>query len=346
MRVAKSSKSTEPLARIALDAMGGDHAPSETVAGAVDAASRGVDVVLVGNRELLSAELSKHEMDLPIRDAPDVIGMGDDPSRALREKPDASITVCAKLVAGGEAGGFVSAGSTGAAMAAAAIIIGRIPGVARPAIATIFPTPGTPTLVLDSGANPEVKPEQLAQFAIMGSVAAKALLDANPARVGLLSIGEEKGKGRPLERAAYDLIEAGPVEFIGNIEGRDVSTDKVDVIVTDGFTGNVFLKATEGTASLINFYVSEAVATLSAEVQADVLPVLARVREKMDWETYGGAQLLGVRGSALIAHGSSSRRAIANALVMARDSADTDLPGQIAQALHGSGQSVAQKSPS
>lgn len=321
------------MARIALDAMGGDHAPSETVAGAIDAAARGVDVVLVGSRELLEATVSKHGAALPVVDAPDVIGMGDDPARALREKPHASITVCAKLVADGEAGGFVSAGSTGAAMAAAAILIGRVPGVARPAIATIFPTPGSPTLVLDSGANPEVKPEHLAQFAVMGAVAAKALLDADPPRVGLLSIGEEKGKGRDLERAAYELIEASGVEFVGNIEGRDVATDKVDVIVTDGFTGNVFLKATEGTAALINSYVLEALSSLPGDVQAAVLPALAQVKEKMDWETYGGAQLLGVRGSALIAHGSSSRRAISNALVMARDSADKDLPGRVAAAL-------------
>lgn len=313
--------------------MGGDHAPSETVSGAVDAAAKGVDVVLVGSQELLAKELSRHSVDLPIVDAPDVISMGDDPARALREKPDASISICAKLVAAGEAGGFVSAGSTGAAMAAAAIIIGRVPGVTRPAIATIFPTPGSPTLVLDSGANPEVKPAQLAQFAIMGSVAAKALLDADPTRVGLLSIGEEKGKGRDLERAAYDLIAASAVEFVGNIEGRDVATDKVDVIVTDGFTGNVFLKATEGTASLINAYVLEALSTLPADVQEAVFPALAQVREKMDWETYGGAQLLGVKGSALIAHGSSSRRAICNALIMARDSADKDLPGRVAIAL-------------
>jgi glycerol-3-phosphate acyltransferase PlsX len=323
------------LARIALDAMGGDHAPAETVAGAIEAASRGVDVVLVGASEELSEELARHESSLPIADAPDVIGMGDDPARALREKPEASITVCAKLVASGEADGFVSAGSTGAAMAAAAIMIGRIPGVTRPAIATIFPTPGSPTLVLDSGANPEVKAGQLAQFAIMGSLAASALLGANPARVGLLSIGEEKGKGRDLEREAYPLIEQAPVEFVGNIEGRDVATDKVDVIVTDGFTGNVFLKTTEGTATLINTYLTEAVADLPAGVQAEVLPALAQVKEKMDWQTYGGAQLLGVKGAALIAHGSSSRRAIANALVMAHESADKDLPGRLATAIGG-----------
>lgn len=313
--------------------MGGDHAPEETVAGAVEAAAKGVDVVLVGGEAQLRDQLATHQSSLPIVDAPDVIEMGDDPARALREKPQASITVCAKLVASGDADGFVSAGSTGAAMAAAAIIIGRIEGVTRPAIATVFPTPGTPTLVLDSGANPEVRAEQLAQFAVMGAVAAHALFGADPARVGLLSIGEEKGKGRDLERAAYQLIEDGPVHFVGNIEGRDVATDKVDVIVTDGFTGNVFLKATEGTASLIDSMLLEALSGLPERVRKEVLPVLARVREKMDWETYGGAQLLGVKGAALIAHGSSSRRAVSNALQMAQASANRDLPGRMAAAL-------------
>lgn len=317
--------------------MGGDLAPVETVAGAISAAGSGVDVVLVGERARLEAELARHDVELPIVDAPDVIGMADDPARALREKPNASITVSARMVASGEADGFVSAGSTGAAMAAAAIIIGRVKGASRPAIATIFPTPGTPTLLLDSGANPEVKASQLAEFAVMGSVAASSLLGADPARVGLLSIGEERGKGRDVEREAYGLIESGPVHFVGNVEGRDVATDKVDVIVTDGFTGNVFLKATEGTASLISKYVLEALSTLPGETQAAVFPALAGVRERMDWETYGGAPLLGIKGAALIAHGSSSRRAITNALLMAHDSANKDLPRLVSEALEGLG---------
>ena len=321
------------MARIALDAMGGDHAPTETVAGALEAAGQGVDVVLVGQEDELEAALEALGETLPIVDAPDVIAMGADPARAIRDKPHASITVCARMVAEGGADGFVSAGSTGAAMAAAAIIIGRIAGVSRPAIASIFPTPGSPTLVLDSGANPEVRAEQLAQFAIMGSVATNALLGVDRPRVGLLSIGEEKGKGRELERQAFDLLSASQVNFVGNIEGRDVATDKVDVIVTDGFTGNVFLKTTEGTAALIDAYMVEAISSLPEDVREQVMPALARVRERMDWETYGGAQLLGIKGSALIAHGSSSRRAIRNALVMARDSAEANLPARIANAL-------------
>lgn len=313
--------------------MGGDLAPSETVAGAVEAARRGVDVVLVGRHDSLEIELSKLGTRLPIVDAADVVGMGDDPGRALREKPEASINVAARLVAEGSADGFVSAGSTGAAMAAAAILIGRIKGVSRPAIATIFPTPVTPTLVLDSGANPDVKPEQLAQFGIMGSVAVQALFGLEDPRVGLLSIGEEKGKGRDLERAAYDLLDAGPTNFVGNLEGRDIATDKADVIVTDGFTGNVFLKTTEGTSKLVTQYLLEALSKLSPDIQEQVFPVIAAVEEMLDYETYGGAQLLGVKSVAVIAHGSSSRVAISNALALARDSAESDLPGRLAEQL-------------
>lgn len=321
------------MARIALDAMGGDHAPAETVAGAVAAHRQGVDVILVGQQALLESELDLHDIELPIADASEVIAMGADPGKALREKPQASICVAARLVADGLADGFVSAGSTGAAMAAAAIIVGRIPGVSRPAIASVFPTPNSPTLVLDSGANTEVKPEQLAQFGIMGSVAAQVLLHVSSPRVGLLSIGEEKGKGRDLERAAYELLEAGPTNFVGNLEGRDVATDRADVVVTDGFTGNVFLKTTEGAAELVARYFTEGLSSLPDSIREAVLPAIALVRKKLDPETYGGAQLLGVKAVAVIAHGSSSRVAIRNALVMANDGADNDLAGRLAAQL-------------
>ena len=313
--------------------MGGDHAPAETVAGAVDAARRGVDVVLVGPEPIVRSELDRLEADLPVVHSPDVIGMGDDPARALREKPNSSISVCARMVANGEAAGLVGAGSTGAAMAAASILIGRIAGVSRPAIATIFPTPDTPTLVLDSGANPEVTASQLHQFAVMGSVAAEILLGVERPRVGLLSIGEEKGKGRELERAAYDLLDQSDLNFIGNVEGRDVAADRADVVVTDGFTGNVFLKTTEGASKLVVQYVQEAVSKLPPDIRAQVVPALAEVRHRLDPETYGGAQLLGVKGVAVIAHGSSSRVAIANALSVAAEAAERGLPGRIAERL-------------
>lgn len=313
--------------------MGGDFAPVEIIAGAVDAARRGVDVVLVGQTEVVAPVLGSFEADLPIVHAPEVIEMGEDPARALREKPKASISVCARLVAEGNAAGFVGAGSTGAAMAAAAIIIGRVKGVDRPAIASIFPTPGTPTLVLDIGANPEVKPEHLLQFGVMGSVAVQVLLGVVSPRVGLLSIGEERGKGRDLEKAAYALLEASQLNFVGNVEGRDLATDKVDVIVTDGFTGNVLLKTTEGVAKMVSGYMHEAMSDLPGEMQERVFPALASVRARLAPETYGGAQLLGVKSVTVISHGSANREAISNALVMASDGAEANLPGRLAEML-------------
>lgn len=313
--------------------MGGDFAPTETVAGAVEASRRGVDVVLVGQTALITPVLDTFGADLPVVDAPETIEMGEDPARALRDKPGSSISVCARLVAEGGAAGFVSAGSTGAAMAAAAIIVGRVPGVIRPAIASIFPTPGSPTVVLDVGANPDVRPEQLLQFGIMGSLASQILLGVDSPRVGLLSNGEEKGKGRDLERAAYDLFESSDLNFIGNVEGRDVATDRTDVIVTDGFTGNVFLKTTEGAAKLVTGYFLEEMANLAPEVQGQIFPLLAAVGQKLDPEAHGGAQLLGVKSVTVIAHGSSTRVAIANALVMASDGAEADLPGRLARML-------------
>jgi glycerol-3-phosphate acyltransferase PlsX len=313
--------------------MGGDNAPIETVAGAVDAAARGVDVVLVGDSGTLESELGKHNADLPVVHASDVIGMGDAAARALREKPDASINVAAKLVENGEAQGLVSAGSTGAAMAAAAIHIGRVKGVSRPSIASIFPTPGSPTLVLDSGANPDVEAKVLLQFALMGVSAAEVLLGAEDPRVGLLSIGEERGKGRDLEREAFALLEEAPIRFVGNVEGRDVAADKTDVIVTDGFTGNIFLKTMEGAAQVIMRYALEAMSNLEPSVQEAVLPALGEVKRRLDYETYGGAHLLGVKAAVVIAHGASSRVAIANAIAMASDAAAQDLPGRVAARL-------------
>jgi phosphate acyltransferase len=313
--------------------MGGDKAPIETVAGAVIAAQNGVDVVLVGPKGQLQAELAAYDVDLDIVDAPDSIGMGDDPAKALREKPNSSISVAARLVASGDAAGMVSAGSTGAAMAAAAIIIGRLKGVSRPSIASIFPTPGSPTLVLDSGANPEVNETHLYQFAVMGSVAAEALLGATNPRVGLLSIGEEKGKGRAIEKAAYELLASSELNFVGNVEGRDVENDKADVFVTDGFTGNIFLKTTEGAVRLISAYVTQELSKLSAEAQSEALPALQRVADRLDYETYGGGHLLGVKGVVVIAHGSSSRKAISNALSMASEGAEKNIPDRISHQL-------------
>jgi glycerol-3-phosphate acyltransferase PlsX len=220
-------------------------------------------------------------------------------------------------------------------MAAAAIIIGRVPGVLRPSIASVFPTPGSPTLVLDSGANPDVKPEHLVQFAQMGAVAAEALFGITNPRVALLSIGEEKSKGRHLEREANRLLGATSLNFVGNVEGRDVATDSTDVIVTDGFTGNVFLKSVEGTAQMVMGLAVEALSKLEPDVRERAMGALKEVRAMLDYETYGGAQLLGVRGVVVICHGSSTRVAIANALQLASDAVDHELPERLAAAISG-----------
>ena len=327
------------MARIALDAMGGDFAPQQTVLGAIDAVSRGVDVVLVGDEEPIRAELEKAGgLDLPVVHAPEVIGMSEDPAAAIREKKRSSISVAAGLVRDGEAAGMVSAGSTGAAMAAAAIVIGRVAGVSRPAIAMIFPL-GTPTVVLDAGANIDVKPEHLAQFAVMGSVIAQVYLDVDEPTVGLLNIGEEAGKGRDLEKATFRLMSEQAIRFVGNVEGRDLGRGKADVIVTDGFTGNVLLKTAEGTARAVGRVIFEALAAdEDPDVQAAsqvILPRLMHLRERFDPEAYGGAHLVGVKGTVVIAHGSSSRVAIANALAMAAEGAERGLVTRIEAGLRG-----------
>ena len=326
------------MARIALDAMGGDFAPTETVLGALDAAGRGVDVVLVGDEPVLARCLADAGGSLPIVHAPEAIDMGDDPAAAIREKKGASVTVCARLVSEGAAAGMVSAGSTGAAMAAAAIIIGRIKGVSRPAIATIFPI-GSPTVVLDAGANVEVKAEHLLQFAVMGAVMAEIYLGRTAPTVGLLNIGEEAGKGRELEKEAHALMQARTPRFVGNVEGRDLGRGTADVFVTDGFTGNVLLKTAEGVARAVGRFVLEGLAGSTdpavQEAAAVLLPTMVGLRERFDPEAYGGAHLVGVKGTVVIAHGSSTRRAIANALTMAGEGAERDLVGRIEAGLRG-----------
>jgi glycerol-3-phosphate acyltransferase PlsX len=311
--------------------MGGDNAPTETVAGAVDAAEAGVEVLLVGDEAVLRGELDSLGADLPIAHAPDSIDMGADPARAIREQPNSSIVTCARLARSGEVAGYVSAGSTGAAMASAAVVLGRAPGVLRPTIATMIPKPTGTTVVLDSGANTEVKPEHLVQFAEMGSVFAEVYFGIKTPKVGLLSIGEERGKGRALEKEAYGLLERAPIAFVGNVEGRDIGSDHVDVIVTDGFTGNVLLKTTEGVAAMIARMISESLGSADADVAAKAIEVLRPVQDRMDYENTGGAHLLGASAIVVIAHGSSTRRSIRNALAIARDGARRDLVARIGQ---------------
>lgn len=316
--------------------MGGDHAPSEPVAGAVLAAKAGLDVVLVGDEPVLRPLVAQHDIPIDIVHAPTVIGMGDHPTRALRERPDSSIAVAARLVADGEAAGMVSAGSTGAAMAAAVFLIGRIPGVQRPPIATVIPAVPDPVVLLDSGANPDCKPDHLAQFAIIGSVLASTYHGVECARVGLLNIGEEAGKGRDLERATWDLLDRlgrvdDGIEFVGNVEGRDVAGGKADVIVTDGYAGNLVLKTAEGAIRLVALAAVESLSGFPEETQAAALPVLAALRERFDPDNTGGAHLLGTKGVVVIAHGSSSARAIERAVHVAAEGAKRDIVGRVTE---------------
>ncbi len=319
------------MARIALDAMGGDHAPSETVAGAI---ASGVDVVLVGDEAQLAPLVG--DAGIPIVHAGEVIDMGDDPAAALREKRESSIAVAARLVSDGEVDGLVSAGSTGAALAASALIIGRMKGVLRPAIAAVVATGKRGKIVLDAGASPDVKVEHLVQFAIMGTALAETRLGIASPTVGLLNIGEEPGKGRDQERAAFEALEKAAVNFIGNVEGHDILGDRPDVVVTDGFAGNVALKTSEGTSRLVMEAFERELGSLLLERPelADVLaPRLAGLRQKLHPESYGGASLLGVKGVVTIAHGSSSRTAIVNALRMTVDEAERHLLDRIRSGL-------------
>jgi phosphate acyltransferase len=319
---------------VAVDAMGGDHAPGAIVAGALAAAATGTPVVLVVPADLADrAEIGE----LPLLVASEVIEMHDDPAQGVRRKKDSTLVRAAEAVRDGRASAMISAGNTGATMASALLRMGRIKGVNRPAIATPIPVPGaTPTVLLDAGANAEVQADWLVQFAQMGSVYARHRFAITSPRVGLLSIGEEPGKGDSLRKEAYDLLAVAPgIDFVGNVEGRDVMTDAVDVVVTDGFTGNVVLKTLEGGMKTV---VKALLAAFAAEdhykPHADaLLPALLPLYEMLDPETYGGAILLGVDGVCIIAHGSSSERAIVNGIQVARDMVEHGMVEELRQAV-------------
>jgi glycerol-3-phosphate acyltransferase PlsX len=321
---------------VAVDAMGGDRAPSSIVEGALLAAhEHGVPVVLVGRADDLPDVGG-----LPVVNASEVIDMGDDPAQGVRRKKDASVVRAAEMVRDGTARAMVSAGNTGAAMVAALLRMGRIKGVSRPAIATTLPIPGmvwtTPTVLLDSGANAECQPEWLVQFAVMGGTYFRHRYGAAHPRVGLLSIGEESVKGNTLVKAAHELLAAEPaVNFIGNVEGRDMLTDDIDVVVTDGFTGNVVLKTLEGCGTAISRAFVHAFASTDVyrEASGVLSPVLDPLLVSIDYETYGGAMLLGVDGVCIIAHGSSQARAVSNAIVLAQEMADEAVVGQLRSAV-------------
>ncbi|MGI9023143.1 MAG: phosphate acyltransferase PlsX [Acidimicrobiales bacterium] len=313
---------------IALDAMGADRGPGEVVAAARQARDEhGIEVLLVGRPEALGDTDG-----IGVLAATEVIDMGDDPATAVRRKKDASMVRCAEAVRDGKAAAMVSAGNTGAAMASALLRMGRIRGVGRPAIATLLPVPGsTPTVLLDSGANAECTPAWLVQFAQMGAVFFAERFGVAEPRVALLSIGEEPTKGTPLVKDTNALLsEAGalPVgKFLGNVEGRDVLSDAVDVVVTDGFTGNVVLKTLEGGVSfVVRTFLAAMNSTEEARQAAEsLMPVLAPVYIELNPDTYGGAMLLGVEGVCIISHGSSSARALVNAVRMGHQVADAGL---------------------
>ena len=313
---------------IAVDAMGGDTAPREVVEGAILATQDGARLVLVGDETQIAEILADRGDGIAVRHASDVITMDDDPSRAIRDKKDASVVVAARMVAAGEAQGMVSAGSTGAALASAALIIGRLPGVSRPGIASIFPTGH---VIIDVGANIECKPEHLLQFAVMGRAISTVYQGVEDPRIGLLNIGEEASKGRELERDAFELLEASAaLNFIGNVEGRDLATDVVDVIVTDGFTGNILLKTGEGTGKVIQQMILEILADPKyVDAVQDLMPAFLEIRSRLSAETVGGAHLVGTKGVVVIAHGSSSRIAIRNAILIASEGAENDLVGRV-----------------
>ena len=316
---------------IAVDAMGSDKAPKPEVEGAILAAKHHhVEVLLVGPQDQLRAELAAHPAaaGLPIHviNATEVIGMDEKAAAAVRNKRDSSMRVGARLVRDGKAAGFVTAGNTGAAMATAKIVLGALPGVDRPALAAVFPTaPGNPAMLLDVGANVDCTPQNLEQFAVMGDVYFRAMFGKRPGtqgpRVGLLSIGEEEGKGNDLTREAFQLLKQLPLNFVGNVEGRDLYNGKVDVIVADGFVGNVALKISEGVANLVRTALKE---SLKATITRQVGALLSRsaftdFKKRLDHTEYGGAPLLGVRGVCIITHGSSNANAMKNAIRVAAE---------------------------
>jgi phosphate acyltransferase len=313
------------MARIAVDAMGGDRGPAEVVAGAVEAAGDRLTPILFGDGGL-------DTQGLELRETHGVVEMDDKPAEAVRAKPDSSLVSSVRAVADGDADAVVSAGNTGAMLAAGLLELRRLPGVMRPAIAVPIPARNGPSVLIDAGANADARPEHLVQFATMGSVFAEEILGVANPTVRLLSIGEEPEKGNQLTLEAHALLAASDLNFAGNCEGRDVLVGAADVVVTDGFTGNVTLKLLEGTIkTLLDAFREEVAATTRGTVGGLLIrPAARRLRKRLDPDTYGGAYLLGLRGLAVIAHGNSSRTAIANAVRLANVGVERDVVGRLA----------------
>jgi len=316
--------------------MGSDHAPSSEIEGAIRASRElGVRVLLVGREDLLRKELGRHPhrgLPLEVIHASEVITMEDRAARAFRQKRDSSIRVAARLVREGRADGVVSAGNTGAVMATLKIVLGALPGVDRPALAGVFPTSkGTAAVMIDVGANVDCKPHNLEQFAIMGEVYSRAIFGISRPRVGLLSNGEEDSKGNELTREAYPRLQRLPLHFVGNVEGRDLYNGNADVIVCDGFIGNVALKISEGMVETMKYLLKEA---LSSTITAKVGYMLSRqayadFKKRLDYSEYGGAPLLGLKGVCIICHGNSNANAVKNAVRVAAEFHDRGINGRI-----------------
>lgn len=328
--------------KIAVDAMGGDYAPEEVVLGAIDAVkSYSLDVVLVGDtnriEEVLTKYGAKDNPKLSIVHASQVIDMGEHPAQAIRKKKDASIVVATSLVKDGTCDAVVAPGSTGAAVTAALLGLGRIKGIERPCIATPIPSKHGITVLLDSGANSNSKPKHLVEGAIMGSHYAKYILGVEKPTVGLLNIGEEASKGNELSQATYPLLEKlKTISFYGNVEGRDIPKGTVDVVVCDGFVGNVILKFGEGMAMFIIRLVKDTIKNSGFIAKLGALavyPALRTLKKRLDFTEYGGAPLLGVDGSFIICHGSSKAKAIKNAIRVAGELAQQDVVGHIRKSI-------------
>ncbi len=328
------SASAEP--RIAIDAMGGDQAPDEIVAGAVLAHRDGLGrMVLVGDERRIAALLSQqHVTGIEIVHAPEAIAMDANPSHAVRNSVGTSLGAAIELVRAGSADAVVSAGNSGAFLAIAMIRLRTIAGIARPAIAVVFPAKKGPVIVLDSGANVDCKPEWMAQFGVMGSAYAKAVLGIADPRVGIISVGEERVKGNAQTIEAARFLDSAAVNFIGNIEGKDVFENVADVCVTDGFVGNVMLKLSEGAAKLIGEIVVTEIKSSGPLTKLGALlvrPALRHVMKKLSYDSYGGAPLLGLRGNCIVAHGRAGRQAIRSAIRAAVAEVREDVVGRIAE---------------
>lgn len=323
---------------IAIDAMGGDLGPEVVVSGAVAGARRfGIGLLLYGDSDRIHARLSSLDTDglnVEVADTPDVIGMDEHPAQAVRRKPDSSLIRAILAVKNHEAAAMVSPGNSGAVMAGALMSLGRITGIARPAIASYMPSKGGRTLVLDLGAVTDPRPEHMVQFALMGETYAKYVLGVDNPTIGLLSNGEEAGKGNQLTVAVHKLLDDTPgIDFYGNVEGKDIGNGTVNIIVTDGFTGNVALKTAEGTALFVTDLLREHLtSSLWRRLLASALrPAFHEFRNRLDYAEIGGAPLLGVDGTTIICHGRSNEKAIENALGVAQRSSERDLPRRIAE---------------